>query len=433
MRTQRYTDGQTPISSTETLPTGVNREPDGRLRARVMVDGQTAVMRFPADTDPQIAADWIATTKRDRTDRRAAYGAAPIVAHRPPIHGALETDVARYLPQIAGRVSTKADTSHLRAWLVVEITLPSGRRARIGSLPRTAITTELVNLAIAQWRSMPSARHVRRIRVDAYERDGVRLPAYERAAPATSGAVVSDRTIRHRCRVLADVYHAFDGKSAPTPLDEAKIPTLPKTHPIGVDVSIVIAVAQKLAQAAVSTPRKRKPRDPEAFAIREAARCRDRQQTYARYVVLTTTGQRPCQLMRAEPGDLALEAGLWTVRSAKNEPAHTITLTTDMRQAWQAFIDAEAWGVYDTTTHANRVHAAGWPKGLRPYNARHAVMIDALKAGVDLGDVQGMAGHTSPLTTRRFYGPILVGRQRAASDRIEGRLKDLFGPRLVQK
>jgi integrase len=78
------------------------------------------------------------------------------------------------------------------------------------------------------------------------------------------------------------------------------------------------------------------------------------------------------------------------------------------------------------------VHAAGWPQGLRPYNARHAVMIDALKAGVDLGDVQGLAGHTSPLTTRRFYGPLIVGRQREVSQKLEGRLKDLFAPRLVK-
>jgi len=245
--------------------------------------------------------------------------------------------------------------------------------------------------------------------------------------------VVSDRTIRHRCRVLADLYHALDGKRAVTPVDDAKIPKLPKDHPVGIDVSLVIAVARKLAQATVSRPRVRAPHDPDAYAIREAARRRDRLQTYARYVVLATTGQRPCQVMRAQPADLDLTQDIWLVRSAKLEPAHTIILTTEMRQAWQAFIDADAWGPYDTTTHANRVHAAGWPPGLRPYNARHALMIDALAAGVDLGDVQGLAGHTSPLTTRRFYGPVVVGRQREVSQRLEGRLKDLFAPRLVKK
>lgn len=417
----------------QALPLGVSREADGRLLARVSVGRQRPVTRFPPETDPQVAADWIATTRRALTDQRAAYGDAPIVPHRPSTHGAaLEADVARYLPQIAGRASTKADTSHLRAWVVVVVPI-GGRLVRLGDLPRAAITTEIINLTIAQWRSVPSPRAVRRVRVAAHARNGQLLPAYERTAPATSGAVVADRTIRHRCRMLADLYHALDGKRTPTPVDDAKIPSVPKTHPIGVDVSIVLAVAMRLAQATLSTPRVRAPHDPEAYAARDAGRRRDARQTYARYVVLVTTGQRPCQVMRTQPADLDLEAGVWIVRSAKLEPAHTITLTADMRQAWQAFIEAEAWGTYDTTTHANRVHAAGWPHGLRPYNARHALMMDALKAGVDLGDVQGLAGHTSPLTTRRFYGPVVVGRQREVSQKLEGRLKDLFAPRLVKK
>jgi integrase len=417
-------------SDTPALPPGVSREADGRLIARVQVGRARPIKRFPAETDPAVAAAWIATTQRALRDQRAAYGEAPIVAHRPAPagHATLDADVARYLPQIAGRPSTKADTSHLRAWLAVVLD-----GVRLGLRRRAAITTELVNLAIAQWRTMPTAHTVRRVRVAAYDRDGHLMPAYERTAPATSGAVVAVRTIRHRCRVLADLYHALDGKRAPTPVDEAKIPKLPKDHPIGIDVSIVLDVARRLALATVARPRQRAPHDPEAYAAREAARRQDRQRTYARYVVLVTTGQRPCQVMRAQPDDLDLAAGVWVVRSAKLEPAHTITLTADMRQAWQAFIEADAWGAYDTTTHANRVHAAGWPRGLRPYNARHAVMIDALAAGVDLGDVQGLAGHTSPLTTRRFYGPLLVGRQREVSQKLEGRLKDLFAPRLVKK
>jgi len=412
------------------LPQGVSRAADGRLVARVKVGRARPVQRFPADTDPALAAAWIDTTRRALTEQRAAYGEAPIVAHRPARDGSgtLEADVARYLPQIAGRPSTKADTSHLRAWLAVEI-----QGVRLGTLRRTAVTTELVNLAIAQWRTMPSSHNVRRVRVAAHARDGRPLPAYERKAPVTSGAVVSDRTIRHRCRVLTDLYHALDGRRTITPVDDARIPKIPKDHPIGVDVATVLAVAWKLAQATVSMPRVRAPHDPEAYAVRETARRRDRQQTYARYVVLVTTGQRPCQVMRAHPEDLDLEIGTWLVRSAKLEPAHTITLTADMRQAWQAFIDAEAWGVYDTTTHANRVHEAGWPRGVRPYNARHTLMMDALKAGIDLGDVQALAGHTSPLTTRRTYAPHQIDRQRAVSQKLEGRLAGLFAPRLVKK
>jgi integrase len=148
-------------------------------------------------------------------------------------------------------------------------------------------------------------------------------------------------------------------------------------------------------------------------------------------VVLATTGQRPAQLMRAQPGDVQLEDGLWIVRSAKGAPAHTITLNGEMVSAWRAFLAADAWGPYDSSLHARRVHAAGWPKAVRPYNLRHSVMIDALSRGVDLGDVQGLAGHTSPATTRRFYGPLAIDRQRKISNQLNGRLKGVFGPRVV--
>jgi len=56
---------------------------------------------------------------------------------------------------------------------------------------------------------------------------------------------------------------------------------------------------------------------------------------------------------------------------------------------------------------------------------------DALAAGVELGDVQGLAGHTSPLTTRAFYGPLAIERQRKVSDKLNGRLKGIFGPRKI--
>ena len=88
--------------------------------------------------------------------------------------------------------------------------------------------------------------------------------------------------------------------------------------------------------------------------------------TYARYLVLAGTGQRPAQLMRAQPGSWDLAAGFWVVRSAKGAPAHTITLNRDMVDALRTFEAANAWGKYDETTHARRVHAAGWPLTIRP-------------------------------------------------------------------
>ncbi len=331
---------------------GIRRgERSGRIRGGFELAGKFHGKWFAPAVDLAIVRAWI-VAERDALLRarvaviqaRAEYGDAPAAARGRPVtvgRGAdLTADVHRFLPQIAGRPSAAADASPLRAWLAVELTM-AGRVVRLADLPRPAITLEHINLTIAQWRSKPSRHTIRRVRVTAHDRHGSAMPAYERAAPATSGAVVSDRTIRHRCRMYAELCRGLDGAKAATPIDDANVPAVPKTHPIGVPTSIVLAVALELAKAAIPRSPVRKFRETPAYWAREQARAKDCLQTYARYVVLATTGQRPIQVARAQPIDLNLDAGTWVVRAAKNEPAHTITLTADMVNAWQAFIAAD--------------------------------------------------------------------------------------------
>jgi len=394
-----------------TLAPGIRRDASG-IEAEVKVRGARRFARFPPNTPIAAVQRW------QETERKTLRKVDPfdrVVRGRPTESGGtLETAATRFLPQIAGRASFKADRSHLRAWFSV-----IGRHGRpLGELPLALITSEDLNLAIAQWQTAPSRREVRRIRVTGYARetpqddDTIRaavIRAYDRQTPVTSGQVVAAKTIRHRCRMFDELCRTLQ---LPSPVRDAKIPKLPKPHPIGMPIDTVRDVAHALAAA--------------------AAQSSDHAKTYARFAVLATTGQRPCQVMRTQPDDLQRDAGLWIVRSAKNEPVHTITLNAEMIAAWDLFVAAAAWGPYDTTLHARHVHAAGWPKGIRPYVARHAVMIDALAAGVRLDDVQGLAGHTSPLTTRQFYGPLAVSRQRQVSDALTGRLAGVFGPRLVK-
>lgn len=51
-----------------------------------------------------------------------------------------------------------------------------------------------------------------------------------------------------------------------------------------------------------------------------------------------------------------------------------------------------------------------WPKEVRPYDLRHTFAIDLLMLNADLGDVQGLLGHTQIETTRAHYAPILAAR-----------------------
>lgn len=439
------------------LPKNVSQEPDGRLRARISVGGKRPVGRFAIDTETRrrgVLSDalratidqWMTDTRDELLATQQDYGAPP-PAHRGPRRTAraggetLDHDAPEFLRQIASRTSYAADRSHLRACQACEVQLEAhGPLVRVGTLRRDVITDAVVRLMIVAWQTAPSRHGVRRVRVSSYTRSGgVELPAYERAKPATSGTVVAAKTIRHRLRVLRELYTTLDGSQAPTPVTDVKLPTVITAPPIDVDEDTILAVAANLWRAWQPRTTVRVPRDPEAWATHERARQQDERRTWARFLVLVTTGQRPCQVMRAEkpdhgqPGDVNLQTRVWIVRAAKGGPAHPFPLTTPMVRAWEAFSAAEAWGTYDTTTHANRVHLAGWPHGVRPYNARHALMINALnERQVNLDDVQGLAGHASPVTTRTFYAPVAISRQRQVAAKLETRLAALFRPRRVK-
>lgn len=209
----------------------------------------------------------------------------------------------------------------------------------------------------------------------------------------TDGA--SAQTIIHRCRVLRQLFHALDGEHARTPVDHVKRPAKPKPKPITVDVKRIVTVLAKLAA-----------RDPVMAA---------------RFRVLAATGQRPTQLMRTTLADVNLKRGIWMVPAAKRGNTRELFLNPEMRAAWKTLIKLNGLGNYDTTRMARLLRQCGWPEGIRPYNVRHSFAVDALERGVDLGDVQGMLGHTEIETTRQYYAPILQARLKKASAAMQGR------------
>ncbi len=352
--------------------------------------------RWSLTADLDRVRAWVAVNRKELQEELRAFGTPQAV------RGTLEADVARFLPQIAGRSCFKSDRSHLMAWCAV--VLP-GETTPLGERDRGDVTTEVVNRVIALWQSKPGRGAVRKVRVGSYER-GKKVRAHIRSAPATSGVVVSARTIRHRCRMLADLFHTLDGKKAPTPVDEAKIPPIPKTLPASIPADALRAVLVRLRELDLAT--------------------------FVRYAVACTTLQRPAQIGRAQPADFNLEDGIWIVRSAKNEPAHTITLGAEAIAACRAFLAADVCGEFDTGRYGRLIHEAGLPAGVRPYAARHTGAIAAIAAGVTLDAVQGLLGHTSPETTRKFYAPFVIERQREISKQIDGRFAGVFGPTRVK-
>ena len=54
-----------------------------------------------------------------------------------------------------------------------------------------------------------------------------------------------------------------------------------------------------------------------AFVEREQKGLLRSRKTRARFLVLATTGRRPCEVMRAKPEDVNIEVRVWVPRDAK--------------------------------------------------------------------------------------------------------------------
>jgi site-specific recombinase XerC len=201
---------------------------------------------------------------------------------------------------------------------------------------------------------------------------------------------VKPREVRHRLQVLRSVFKLADPR-APTPADYVKVGKVEREDPKLVSAGLIATVAAQLLEQ------------------EQKGRLRDGK-TRARFLVEATCGQRPVQIMRAQPGDVQLPAiadpqvfGWWQVRRAKGGKPVRLALNPEMVQAWRLFIAADAWGVYDRRSYGKALRTSGFPADIPPYNLRHSTLQEATNAGGDFGQVSAVAGHMSPETTRRFY------------------------------
>jgi integrase len=282
------------------------------------------------------------------------------LARRPPgaSKGTLAHDVRRFINEIGYQPSSVQTASHLGAWVKL-----FGKRSRY-SLGEGDVRT-----AFTIW----------------------------------TNAGVAPKTIRNRRQALQQLFHTLDDKDMPTPVDKEPGPDVPKPMPVAIDAAIIREVAWNL------------------YAQERAGRLRDAR-TRARYLVLAACGRRPAELRRAQAVDVDLTRRVWRVRDAKGGWSAGLYLNDDMFEAWRLFVQADAWGDYDTRSMARRLRWCGWPDDVRPYNLRHSVGIGLSDLGVDLADIQHWMGHRHIETTRTFYVPVLGGRIQRAAEAIDGRL-----------
>jgi integrase len=217
----------------------------------------------------------------------------------------------------------------------------------------------------------------------------------------------SPQSLYYRRLALYRLWKTLDGPTVKTPVDDIHIARPRVQRPTWVPDDVILSVLMELRRKELAGGK-----------LRRSAKTR------ARFLVLATTGQRPAQLKRAQRSDVDLERGIWWVRPAKGGHAVPLHLNSEMLDAWKAFVAADAWSHYDTRSFARTLRACGWPKGIRPYNLRHAAGLTLSARGADLGDIQMHMGHTSIATTRQFYVPGLDERMKATSAALEGRFRD---------
>lgn len=276
------------------------------------------------------------------------------------VHGTLRKDAARYLTLIQHLATVDDREDHLNAWCEL-----------YGDVQRHRLTEADVLAARDRWRK-----------------------------------TLALKTVQHRCDTLRNLFHRLDGRKKSTPCDEIPALKLPKTIIQRVSDALILAIDQKLQE---------RERDP--------TKSFDGAKTRARFRVFTSTGKRPCEIMRAQPGDVDLKNRVWVPRDAKGGYCAGVVLNDDQLAAWQLFIKADAWGPYNHGNFGRVIRKAGWPVGVRPYQARHTTWITASEKGIDLADIASGAGHTDARLTRRMYVPVLNSRLARLSEALAGRFQ----------
>lgn len=334
------------------------------IRATVKVAGRQRERRFSARTPKRVIESWKARTEATLKKRFAAsaqrHGRVP---------GTVAADIERVLPQRKELASWTDYCTNLRAWIPI-----------IGARHRETVEKADVRNAVGLWIDQGYAA----------------------------------RSINNRISALRQFYKICDGEDAATPCDGIRWLKPPKAAKQLVRIEIVNRVCARLLErhAAWRSVRTGPGRPGGQHALKDRARL----------MVMSACGKRPAEVGRAEPSDLDLERRVWYDRAAKDGDSPGLYLNDEMLYAWQEFINADAWGEFSEDGHfARRLHDAGWPTGVKPYNVRHSVWTDASERGADLADIQVGAGHKRIETTRKHYVPVLRSRVQKLSELVDHR------------
>lgn len=337
--------------------------------------------RFISERHPKTATLGALKARRDelRVEARQRHVARQA---RPQAHrGTLGADVRAYLAQVAAMPTVKCRARDLDAWL-----------ERFGDRPRASITAAEVREQLQIWRTVGPTMRYRRTKA------GGQWVELKRGLSASA--------CNHRRTALLHLFTILDGKGAPNPVRAVEAFVEPAPEPRGRPIELIGRVV-----ARVTNPKHR-----------------------ARLQVLMWTGMRGnSELGKIEPHHVDLAQQICYVPTAKGgRQFRIIPLNQAGVDAWQEFIDADAWGPYDkeglraalrraarAEMQAAALERRDLPRldRIRVYDLRHSVATELLKNGADLADVQEFLGHTTPRMTRR-YAPFQRAKLAAAVTRL---------------
>lgn len=338
----------------------------GTIRATVKVTWRAAngerrclqrEKRFVPSTPARVRKAWVEATRAKLQKR------VPAATDRAAVLGTLKADASRYYPLIKVLADWVTRRSEIRAWM-----------PHLGDRYRHTISQEDVLRVRGIWRDAGAAA----------------------------------RTINNRVSALKDLYRKLDGDDAPTPCDRVKFLKPPRTPVRRITADEVNRVLDALFLASLQRAGKIGRPGEHALADR------------ARLMVMASTGRRPCEIERAQPSDVNLELRVWGIRDAKGGWSEGRYLNEEDLIAWQAFVDADAWGKFPDH-FARRLRSAGWPADVDPYKVRHSIWMAASELGADLADIQAGCGHRHIQTTREHYVPVLRSRMQRLSELTDGR------------
>lgn len=359
---------------------GIRRLSDGRYRVYGRAHGRFYSRIFPSNTTLPKMRAW-REQERQRIklglrDQEEAAAAAPVFGFR--------ADAERYLEAVCALPTWKTRCKDIREWVEV-----------FGDRPRAEISPAEIRAQRDRWLTLGPRMEQQRVNGKW---------AWVRVSKPLSAS-----SVNHRLRALRNLWTVLDGRHAPNPVADVPEAEEPGDIPRAIPPAIITAILDAIPD------RGRPPR-------RKDGRKRSRptlSMTKARLGVMAWTGLPPAQLGQIDEKDVDLEGRRVYVRRRKKGrgvAASWRPLTAKGVEAFEALAAADAWGPFSPSAarHTFRRAAVKVQRELAeagivvdlsdvtPYDLRHSVATDTLRATGDLHATAALLGHSDLRTTERY-------------------------------